>query len=110
VTIDGRSIAPQVLGQPGHPREWVYVQLRSDRYVRDKQWKLTSAGEFFDMRDAPWSEKLVPADDSDAEASEARARLQAALDGVVAQDTGKVSAPEPKPEQPTQKKKKKSKK
>jgi len=110
VTIDGRSIAPQVLGQPGHPRDWVYVQLRSDRYVRDKQWKITSAGEFFDMRDAPWSEKLVPADDSDAEAKAARARLQTALDGVVAQDTGKVSAPEPKPEQPTQKKKKKSKK
>jgi len=62
------------------------------------------------MRDAPWSEKLVPADDSDTEAKAARARLQTALDGVVAQDTGKVSAPEPKPEQPTQKKKKKSKK
>jgi arylsulfatase A len=87
VTIDGHSIAPQAMGQTGKPRDWVYVQLRSDRYVRDSRWKLTSAGEFFDMRDAPWSEISVPADTANGEASAARSRLQTALDSVIAQDT-----------------------
>jgi hypothetical protein len=75
------------MGQTGKPRDWVYVQLRSDRYVRDSRWKLTSAGEFFDMRDAPWSEISVPADTANGEASAARSRLQTALDSVIAQDT-----------------------
>ncbi|HBJ83402.1 MAG TPA: hypothetical protein DDZ88_05910 [Verrucomicrobiales bacterium] len=95
VMIDGHSIAPQALGQPGKPREWVYVQLRSDRYVRDARWKLTSAGDFFDMRDAPWSEIPVPAETPDAEAKAARTRLKVALDGVVAQDSNKNSTPVP---------------
>lgn len=86
VTIDGHSIAPQALGQPGKPREWVYVQLRSDRYVRNARWKLTNAGDFFDMRDAPWSEIPVPIDTTDPEAKAARVKLKAALDGVLAQD------------------------
>jgi arylsulfatase A len=86
VTLDGHSLAPQALGQPGKPREWVYVQLRSDRYVRDARWKLTSAGDFFDMRDAPWSEISVPADTTDPEAKAARVRMQIALDDLVAQD------------------------
>jgi hypothetical protein len=75
------------MGQTGKPRDWVYVQLRNDRYVRDSRWKLTSAGEFFDMRDAPWSEVPVPADTADVDAKAARSRLQTALDSVIAQDT-----------------------
>jgi arylsulfatase A len=85
VTLDGHSLAPQVLGQPGQPREWVYVQLRNDRYVRDARWKLTQAGDFFDMKDAPWREIPVAGDTTDAEAQAARARLKTALDGILAQ-------------------------
>jgi arylsulfatase A-like enzyme len=97
VTIDGRSIAPQALGQPGQPREWVYVQLRNDRYVRDARWKLTQAGDFFDMKDAPWQELPVSTDTTDLEAKSARSRLQAALDGMIAQDPIKDSAAQPTP-------------
>jgi len=87
VTIDGHSLAPQVMGRPGQPREWVYVQLRNDRYVRDARWKLTQAGDFFDMQDAPWREIPVAAATADAEARAARSRLTIALDGMIAQDT-----------------------
>jgi arylsulfatase A len=110
VTLDGHSLAPQTLGQPGRPRAWVYVQLRNDRYVRDARWKLTQSGEFFDMKDAPWQEIPVVAERSDAEAHAARIRLKAALDGMIAQDPNKDAAAEPAPattEQPTRKKKKK---
>lgn len=91
VTIDGHSFAPQALGRTGRPREWVYVQLRGDCYVRDARWKLTNAGGFFDMRDAPWQEIPVSADTSDPEAKAARARLQTALDGMLAQDPNRES-------------------
>lgn len=110
VTIDGHSIAPQALGQPGKPRDWVYVQLRSDRYVRDVRWKLTGAGDFFDMTEAPWREIPVSTDTPNAEAKAARARLQSALDSLVAQDPNKDSAMKaatpPATEKPAKKKKK----
>jgi arylsulfatase A-like enzyme len=103
VTIDGRSLAPQALDQPGQPREWVYVQLRNDRFVRDASWKLTQAGAFFDMRDAPWQEIPVAADTTDPAAQAARLRLRTALDGMLAQDPNRDSAPKPAPPPTTEK-------
>jgi len=93
VTLDGHSIAPQILGRPGQPRDWVYVQLNTDRYVRDAQWKLTKAGDFFDMKDAPWRETPVSADTQDVGAKAARSRLKTVLDGLLAQDVNSASTP-----------------
>ncbi len=78
VTIDGRSFAPQLRGQPGKPREWVYVQLNDDRYVRDARWKLYNNGTLCDMKDAPFREIKVAMDTG--ESATARQRLQTALD------------------------------
>lgn len=80
--IDGRSFAPQLRGQQGRPREWAFCQLARMWYVRDANWKLNQAGELFDMNDAPFAEKLVPTETTDAAAKGARKRLQAALDGL----------------------------
>jgi arylsulfatase A len=80
VTIDGWSFAPQLLGQPGQPRDWAFVQLARMWYVRNAGWKLNEKGELYDMSDAPFGEKLVPADTTDAAAVTARKELQAALD------------------------------
>lgn len=80
VTIDSRSFAPQLKGQRGNPREWVYVELQGQWYARGARWKLNKAGELFDMQEAPFVEKPVPADTKDAEALVARTRLQAVLD------------------------------
>ena len=74
--IDGTSFAPQLLGQAGKPREWVFVMLGRHWYVRDAGWKLTDAGELFDMHDAPFAER-VAADSPEADA--ARRRLGAVL-------------------------------
>jgi arylsulfatase A len=78
--IDGRSFLPQIRGEKGQPREWVFLQLAKKWYTREAKWKLTQSGELFDMTGAPWEEKLVPADTKDPEAMAARRRLQAALD------------------------------
>jgi arylsulfatase A len=78
--IDGQDFSPQLKGQKGTPREWVYVELNGNWYARSKRWKLTQSGELFDMSDAPFVEKPVPADTKDAEAIEGRKKLQAVLD------------------------------
>lgn len=79
VVIDGVSFADRLKGKPGKPREWVYVELNGRWYVRDKGWKLTSSGDLFDMSQAPFVEKPVPADTTDSAAIAARKRLQAVL-------------------------------
>ncbi|MEI6084424.1 MAG: sulfatase-like hydrolase/transferase [Verrucomicrobiota bacterium] len=80
VTLDSRSFAPQLKGQKGEPREWVYVELNGAAYVRDARFKLTNAGAFFDLKDAPFAELPVPADTTDDAARAVRKRLQAVLD------------------------------
>ena len=80
VTIDGRSFAPQLRGENGSPREWIFVQLGRNWYVRDDGWKLNQAGELFDMKDSPFVEQPVAADSKDQTAAAARKRLQAVLD------------------------------
>lgn len=76
---DSVSIAPQLRGEKGTPREWAYVQLGAKWYVREQGWKMNQAGELFDMSDAPFVEKPVAAS-ADTELSKAaRARLTAVL-------------------------------
>ena len=78
-TYDSRSIAPQLRGEKGNPREWAYVQLGAKWFVRESGWKLNESGELFDMSDAPFVEKPVAAG-ADTDASKAaRARLTAVL-------------------------------
>ena len=67
-------------GEKGTPREWAYVQLGAKWYARNDGWKLTENGELFDMSDAPFAQKPVPADAQSPEAKAAREQLQAVLD------------------------------
>jgi len=78
--IDGRSFAASIRGDSKQARQWVYLQLARQWYVRSSAWKLTQAGELFDMSDAPFSEKLVSADTKIPAAIAARQQLKAALD------------------------------
>ena len=80
VTLDGHSIAPQIKGQKGTPRDWVYVELMGKSFVRDARWKLVNDGAFYDMKDAPFNEIPVAKDTTDAAALAAMKKLQAVLD------------------------------
>jgi len=80
VTLDGHSFAAQLKGQKGTPREWVYVELNGKSFVRDARFKLTNKGELFDLSNAPFEEKPVASDTSDAAAKDARTSLQKVLD------------------------------
>jgi len=80
VTIDGHSLVPRIKGKNGEPREWVYVELGGRWYVRNAGYKLTKAGELFDLKDAPFVEAPIVADTTDAKAIAAKKRLQEVLD------------------------------
>jgi arylsulfatase A len=79
VKFDGYSFAPQLRGEKGKPREWIFVQLGTGWYARNDGWKLNEKGELFAMHDAPFAEVPVPADTTDSPAIEAKNRLQAVL-------------------------------
>ena len=78
--IDGRSFVPQLQGKKGNPREWIFIQLARQWYVREAKFKLNQAGDLFDMSKAPFEEPVIPPGSASPAATSARRRLQAALD------------------------------
>jgi arylsulfatase A len=81
---DGVSFAPQLRGEKGTPREWVYVGLHRNpdpiHWVRDDQWRLTGSGVLTAVHNAPFGD--VHVNDSEPKAREARERLQKVLDSL----------------------------
>lgn len=55
VIIDGRSLAPRLLGKPNQPpwRPWCFSQYHKLRVVRDQRFKLFSDGTFYDLSEDP---------------------------------------------------------
>jgi arylsulfatase A len=77
--IDGRSFLPRLRGREGDSRDWVFVQMGQYYYVRSRNWRLDELGRLYDMRQAPFAEKLIPPDAADPEAAAARKRLEKVL-------------------------------
>jgi arylsulfatase A len=80
VRIDGQSFAPQIRGEKGTPREWVYVELNGKSYARDARYKLTRRGAMFDLKNAPFEEVEVDPATEDAGAKSSRKALRVVLD------------------------------
>ena len=69
---DGISFAPQLHGQAGDPREWMFCyynprpeRTEPQRFVRDTRWKLYGDGRFFDVAHDP-EEKSPLSEKNDA--------------------------------------------
>ena len=85
--IDGRSFYPQLTGNKGNPRDWMFFHFdprsRSRelpttpvRYARDLEWNLYETGELYDLgADIDEEVPIYEAEDTPAQA-EARARLK----------------------------------
>jgi arylsulfatase A len=94
LVFDGRSFAPQMRGETGCPRDWVFVQsqifpatpVQFGWYVRERLWKLDNSGRLYDLKDAPFTEPIVAADTKNPETIAARKRLQAILDSLTPAD------------------------
>lgn len=75
VTIDGRSFLPQLRGEKGKPREWIFCQLRDRWFIRGQRWMLDNNKQLVDLTD-----RYAPKEAADsAEATDARKRLSDAV-------------------------------
>ena len=83
--MDGRSFLPQLKGEQGDPRDWVFFHfdqsatgennLRFRRYVRDYRWKLYEKGNLFDLSVDPEEENPIDRSSDNDEQSSAREKL-----------------------------------
>ena len=53
--VDGQSFLPQLKGEKGNPRQWIYCfyarngGIKGQEFVRNQRYKLYRSGEFFDI-------------------------------------------------------------
>lgn len=77
--IHGRSFAPQLLGKPGNPRDWVHIQHQEQRQVRNRDFMLDHKGRLNPV--VTLGEKPPETNDPGKEAA-ARKALQAVFDAL----------------------------
>ncbi len=87
LNIDGLSFLPQLKGEKGNPRRWVYCWFSRDGapdrakvFARTKRYKLYRGGEFYDPADDELERHDLADEELDAEARQARRLLQRVLD------------------------------
>jgi arylsulfatase A len=86
--VDGVSFLPQLIGEKGTPREWLYhwysprqqADLTVTEWAMDHTYKLYRGGRFFDLAADPEERKPLKAADQTGPAAAAAKKLQAALD------------------------------
>jgi len=87
--IDGHSFWPQLRGERGEPRDWIYSwysprQNENNKaiteFVFNRDFKLYRTGEFYDLRTDRGEEHALKVTELKSEAATAAATLQRALD------------------------------
>lgn len=87
-SVDGISFLPQLRGERGTPRDSIYMwyspRQSRDMTVRESVfnhgYKLYRTGEFYDLSADPWETKAMDSSTLTSVESEAKAKLQTALD------------------------------
>ena len=87
LNIDGRSFLPQLKGEKGHPREWIYCWFsrsgdasEAKEFARNQRYKLYRTGEFYDIYNDPLESTPLARENLGAEEMRIRKKLQNALD------------------------------
>ena len=86
--IDGHSFWPQLMGEKGEPREWIYTWYAQDgvapirEFVTTKEYKLYRGGRFYDLKKDPFEDN-DPKNAADLTGDEAKAAAK--LKAVLAQ-------------------------
>ena len=87
-TLDGRSFWPQLRGEPGRPRDWLYSwysprqnnDLSAREFTFTARYKLYRTGEFYDLASDAGETRPQAVAQLRGDAATAAQRLQAALD------------------------------
>ena len=84
--IDGRSFLPQLRGEKGNPRDWLYAWYNPSggataqaEFAHDARYKLYTDGRFFNVQKDDLENSPLKESGLDATAKAAKAKLQAAL-------------------------------
>ena len=90
--LDGQSFLPQLRGEAGTPREWMYCyynprpeRTKPTRFVRDQRWKLYGNGRFFDVQNDVLEKSPLDPETAAGEAAVAHRKLAAALQTMPAE-------------------------
>ena len=85
--LDGRSFMPQLRGEKGTPREWLYSWYNPSggptakaEFAHDARFKLYTDGRFLNVESDEMETQPLADSALDAEAKAAKAKLQSALD------------------------------
>ena len=92
--IDGRSFLPQLKGQTGNPRDWVFCWYERNgkrngnvkRFARNQTYKLYHDGRFFDIPADELEHKQLTPDQVDTTARQIRTRLKTVIDEIHADE------------------------
>lgn len=80
--LHGRSFAPQLLGRAGSPRDWVHVQDKEARHLRNREYILTNRNQLRPVVEM-WEPEAKPDQNQHLEKEQvARKTLQAAFDAL----------------------------
>ena len=82
VALDGRSFAPQLRGESGNPRSWVYCEHKGKRWVRDHRWKLYDDGRLIDNQNDPQEKSPSEPGDESRQAALAREILATSFESL----------------------------
>jgi arylsulfatase A len=92
IALDGRSFAPQLRGEKGTPRDWIYcwysrngIRNKASQHVRDQQFKLYADGRMYDVVDDFYEKKPLNIDSLDAATREKHALFSKVLKEKVAE-------------------------
>jgi arylsulfatase A len=101
--IDGRSIYPQIKGEKGNPRQWIFchysplhgaeINKHSARFFRDHRYKLYHDGRFYDLLTDNEETNPIPEGQGSPEAEAARKVFKAELAKVPAWSPGDPGKP-----------------
>jgi arylsulfatase A len=101
--VDGVSFLPQLRGEEGNPRDWMFFHFPHNtarrvsgmeshiedasytRFMRGHRWKLYEDGRMYDLNDDPEEEIVFLAHGDDDERAAARAALQPVFARLVAE-------------------------
>ncbi len=89
LTPHGRSFLPQIEGEAGDPRDWIFCYYNPRpgrkawpeyRFARDERWKLYDDGRLFDLNNDAMEERPIEDNGQGVVAAAARVRLRAVID------------------------------
>jgi arylsulfatase A len=94
--LDGRSFYPQLRGEPGKPRDWIYCWYgkgAKSEFARNHRYKLYRGGDFFDVSNGDADDRPLDVNLLSDEAVAARRLLQSALDQFTDARPAQFAAP-----------------